>query len=399
MGFFLSPLTVLDMQNLAAYSKRLNKMKKLGEYTHLNYTILTTTYNSKVPLGNIDFLRKYKSNVIICDDGSQKQEFLDYLNELEFEGFKVVRNKHKEFIKWDLLKKVVACPSREVALATGVEQVTTEYVAFLDDDSVPESSIGDAVDVLYENDWDIASTKVLASNREKFIEKLQSIEYEIAMLGREIRPYLTSGACVIAKTDSMKRIMHNHSMFYNGGDIEIGVIAKKMKMKVGHVDFKVYTEVPKTPKAWMKQRMYWASGNFRHCIINAWNYLKFDPIHIIYFAGLIWGFWLMKWLVMWQHPEAMPIALVAYIPITFIGNWKLRKKLFPMWKWMLIYPLYALFQILVLFPIGFFLYFKQVILYKNWGIIKLRVHKVRQIAHLELTPRLLSHRGNFITIY
>ena len=37
-------------------------------------------------------------------------------------------------------------------------------------------------------------------------QKLQALEYRMAMLSRHFRPWLTSGACTVAKTESLRRI-------------------------------------------------------------------------------------------------------------------------------------------------------------------------------------------------
>lgn len=376
MGLFLTPLTLFDLQNVATYNKNLNKCIQMTPQKDYDFTILTTTYNSNIPLKNINILRRYRNQVIICDDGSKNENFLKYLKELSEEGFRVIYNGHKRYMKWEFLKKIVICPSREVALAEGLQEVKTKYVIFLDDDTMPTSDFANAVNMMKYEDYDLASVKTHVLYENNYITKLQGIEYNIAMLGREIRPYLTSGACVIGKTDSMKKIMSHHSMFYNGGDIEIGVIAKRLKMKVTHIDFEVKTEVPNTFYKWFKQRAYWSGGNFRHNIVNFWNYLIIDPIHMLYFTGLIWlalyWKWISNFISAWY---ILPLVILIYAPITYLANFKIRADLNRNKNYLILYPIYALIQVMLIIPLGLYVYFKQSILYKNFGVIRLRGQK------------------------
>jgi len=374
MGLYISPLTLFDTQNLLTFIPFLNKKIEMNGKKEEDYTILVTTYNSNIPLKNIHFLRQYKEKVIICDDGSRNSYFLEYLKQLEKEGFRVVRNGKKKYMKWEFLKRVISEPSREVALKEGLKKVQTKYTIFLDDDSVPEGDLGYAVNCLEETDADLASVKIFPINQNNLIENLQTIEYAGAMLAREIRPYLTSGACLIGKTTSLRKIMDSHSMFYQGGDIEIGVLAKKLGMKVIHVKFNVFTEVPNTFFRWFKQRCMWASGNFRHTVINFWNYLKFDPLHIFYFTFMIWILLYFKWKTNFAAPLFIFLVLLIYIPITIISNLKIIKEFKDKkwWFYFLIFPIYALIQVLIIIPTGIFIYLNQALIYKNWGIIKER---------------------------
>ena len=156
MGIHISPLTAFDTFNLFAFVKKWNKCHNLNGKVNNDYTILCTTYNSSIPLKNIEFLNRYREKVIICDDRSNNQDFLNYLNQLEKEGYRIVRNGEKKFIKWEYLKKILEFPSRELALKKGLEIVETNFTIFLDDDSIPEDDLGKAVAILEEQDADIS---------------------------------------------------------------------------------------------------------------------------------------------------------------------------------------------------------------------------------------------------
>ena len=84
------------------------------------------------------------------------------------------------------------------------------------------------------------------------------------------------------KGKEIKKLFKKEDYPNNGGDIEIGLLGKKLGLKIIHLNFEVTTEVPNTFKKWFKQRMYWAGGNFRHNIVNSLTYLVQDPFHFAY---------------------------------------------------------------------------------------------------------------------
>ncbi len=60
---------------------------------------------------------------------------------------------------------------------------------------------------------------------------------------------------LVGKTSVFKEIMETHSLYFSGGDAEMGILARMMKKKIGFIDFKVFTAVPETLGKWFKQRM------------------------------------------------------------------------------------------------------------------------------------------------
>jgi cellulose synthase/poly-beta-1,6-N-acetylglucosamine synthase-like glycosyltransferase len=127
------------------------------------------------------------------------------------------------------------------------------------------------------------------------MEKLQSIEYAVAMDTRKIYPWLTSWACMIARTKVIRDIMKNHSLLFSGGDIEIVKLAKMLGYKVGHLHFEFFTDVPSTFKAWFKQRMAWFGGGFRHAVINMHQYTWRHPLFYFYTTFLVFLLTPLRW--------------------------------------------------------------------------------------------------------
>ena len=84
------------------------------------------------------------------------------------------------------------------------------------------------------------------------------------MKSRKIYPWLTSGAAMAGKRKSMQKIMKKHSLFFNGGDIEI------VKLSREHNDANVLSigarfvkddEVKKAVEVWLSTAF---SGDERH---------------------------------------------------------------------------------------------------------------------------------------
>jgi cellulose synthase/poly-beta-1,6-N-acetylglucosamine synthase-like glycosyltransferase len=170
----------------------------------------------------------------------------------------------------------------------------------------------------------------------------------MSMLGRHNRPWMTSGACMIARTDSLRRILASHSFWFPGEDIETGVIARHFRLSVRHVNVRFYTDAPETFRSWFRQRKMWWSGSFRMAFVNADQTLRF-PLTFVYTACVVWLLWIAKWheLVDVGHVAAiLPFVILLYTAVSFLSNWSVRS------RWMIIYPYYALFQALVLPPVG-----------------------------------------------
>ena len=206
------------------------------------------------------------------------------------------------------------------------------------------------------------------------------MEYHFAMLTREFRPWLTSGACMIGTTKLLKEIMASHSFFHQGGDIEVGIIARRLRRKVIYVRFVVETRVPSKFKEWFVQRSKWMSGNFRHTIINCPKCM-FDPFYVFYFTGMLWMMLLFKWLSNFTSPLLiLCILTILYVPFNILANWKIIRVVTKesYWYTFLLFPIYSLFQVLILPFVGMMLYFVEVKKFKSWGVIS----KCSQINNL-----------------
>jgi hypothetical protein len=119
-------------------------------------------------------------------------------------------------------------------------------------------------------------------------------------------------------------------------------------MKVRHIDFPVYTEVPSTWAALFRQRMVWWAASFRAVVINIDSALRM-PLYLAYYLGLVWLglYWkLTGGLQLGPLPSYIPSLLILYTAICFATNWPARS------RWMLLFPYYSLLQVMLMPTLG-----------------------------------------------
>lgn len=335
-----------------------------------DFALLVPIFNDTKYLTNIDFLKKYSDRVILCTTTNETEEFYQSLKKLaDKHGFRISYSEVKAGKKnpWVVYNKTLL--AHDAVLKDTITRIDEKYVIFIDGDTFVDGDLETLCGAMEENNFDIASVKVLPSKRENLIENLQGVEYDIAMQARLIYPWLTSGAGMVSKKKVMEKIMKNHSLFFNGGDIEIGKLADMMGYKVGHIPIIFYTDVPTTFMKWVKQRFSWMCGCFRHSIVNMHHNLN-HPFHFIYFSFIIYFLYPFKVVEMFKNWYMFPLIVALYALITFFANWKVRN------KYMFIFPFYALFQVLVILWFGIYRYFTTVYKTENIGLIRLKtIHR------------------------
>lgn len=378
-------LAVFDVNTVRANFKKPIDLKKIKTRSG-DFALLVPIFNNLKYLTNIEFLKKYREHVILCTTSNETNEFYESLWDLhEKYGFRVTLSAVGGTGKnpWIIYNKTLL--AHDAVLKETINVIKEKYVIFVDGDTFVDGELDVLAGAMDELHYDIASVRILPGKRENIIEHLQGIEYDVAMQARLIYPWLTSGAGMIAKRDVMINIMKNHSLFFNGGDIEIGKLADMMGYSVGHLPMDFYTDVPNTWKGWIKQRFSWMCGCFRHSIINLDHNLK-HPFHFIYYTFVIYFLWPFKLIEMMRHVYLIPIILGLYCVLTYIVNWRVRN------KWMLIFPFYALFQVLVLTWFGIYRYISTVVKTGNVGRIKLKYNpKNISIFNPKYTLKFLSN--------
>lgn len=361
------------------------KNSKKHSYTDVtpyeeDFTILVPIFGDISYLRNINFLKQYGNKVLLCTTSKEKEEFNGQIEEIcKQYGFRVFRSEvplasdTSKIAPWIIYKKEGPSINKEIVrdeiMRESFYSVTSKYCVLIDADTVAYESFYKLVGIMKEKDYDVASVRVIVSKTNTLIEKLQSLEYDLAMDARKLYPWLTSGAGGVAKTQAMREIMSHHSLYFSGGDIEIGKLGEIMNYKVGHIYFNFYTDVPSTFRAWFKQRLVWAGGEFRLSVINAHTHARRYPFFFFYSTILVYGGIPIRWYEVITKFYILPIVIVIYWFLIFAFHWKKRA-----W-WFLFFPLYSLFQVMIIIPLGIYMYFRMSLHSDIIGLIRLRSEK------------------------
>jgi cellulose synthase/poly-beta-1,6-N-acetylglucosamine synthase-like glycosyltransferase len=180
---------------------------------------------------------------------------------------------------------------------------------------------------------------------------------------RFVLPWLVSGACHAGRSDAMREVMRRHSLFFQGNDVETGLLAEQLGYRVLHIPFEVNTNVPDTVRSWWRQRLAWAGGEFRLFIANIRLFLR-HPWFWFYGAGLAFSLVAFRWYALMRPDWALVLAFVMYCALTYSLHWRERN------RWLVLLPLYTLFHSMVLVVLGVFWYFVMAVPEHNYGIIR-----------------------------
>lgn len=325
-------LVAFDFQNLLSW--RGGRTIKPGRETSQDFTIVVPVFGHPRYFDGEPLLR-YRRNVLVALEISAPM-MAEFADELEADG-------------WNVERLVVSSPNPAALVAGALPAVTTKYTFRLDSDTLIGDEVAAAVAAADADGADLCSIKCAVANRTNVVTKLQALEYRMAMLCRHFRPWLTSGACFLARTESLREIMARHSNWTPGEDIETGRTALALRMRIRHLDMVVYTDAPDSWRALVRQRQLWWAGTFRHWWINVDRNLIHLPVMTIYSAIAIWATWYSKWWTMLSPAvffSSLPLVYVAYLFVTATSNLQVLS------PWMIVFPFYALAQVIVMPPLG-----------------------------------------------
>jgi hypothetical protein len=337
MLFLAGLLLAYDFQNvLARWRGRV--VAPVDEPTD-DYTIVVPLYGHPRYFAEREHLVPYRANVLVAMEVTPSA-MAAFADELEAGGWRVGRYR-------------VAEPDPATLLRLALEEVSTTIALRLDADTRLGDGLGLAVAAVLASGADLCSVKCEVENTTNLVTRMQHVEYRMAMLGRHIRPWLTSGACFIGRTAALKMLYTKHSLWTPGEDIETGVVAKALRLKVRHCDFVVTTDAPDSWRSLFRQRRLWWAGNFRHWSVNVDKNIVHRPVMTLYaFAG-IWMSVYWKWWGMIDL-RAVPFTLFAlwvfYVFWMFVANFQVRS------RYMLLMPFYSLAQGLVMPVLGAVMY-------------------------------------------
>jgi len=346
-------LVLLDMQNLFAGRRA---VVRASDMSSDDYTIVVPLYGHPRYFANRAALEPDRARVLLAVDTSAAVMHT-FADELESDGWRVHRTAETR--------------SLSALLASALSTVTTAWTIRLDGDAAFADRPGTAIAAAAASSADFFSVKVVPSRARRLVEKLQTVEYAAAMLGRHHRPWLTSGACMLARTDAFATVLTHHSQWFLGEDIETGLIARRLGLRVAHLDVRVHTDVPDSWRALCRQRRGWWAGCFRQTWINL-DHCADDPISLVYRVGLVWLLLYGKLHALATAGRLLPVVILLYTAVLVVSNWSVRS------RWMILYPYYALAQALVLPALGVVEYAR--VAYASGSLGRYRMPRSRRSA-------------------
>ena len=264
-------------------------------------SVIIPTYNKeKFITGTIDAVKSlnYPENlkeIIVVDDGSTDRTH-DILKKIS--GINLYRKKNG---------------GKADALNYGIEMAKGGIIACVDADSYPEKdSLVKAVRFFEDEKVAGVTVSVLVKNANKFIQKLQKMEYALLVLNRKLMEklnciYVTPGPLGLYRKDNVKKLggFDTRNMTE---DIEIAwkLLKGGYKIKMS-VDSKVYTDVPDTLRDWWHQRIRWNVGGIQTALKYSSYFFK-NPSNI--------GMFLLPLFTLSYVLALLGLAIFLYIAMT-----------------------------------------------------------------------------------
>lgn len=330
-----------------------------------DYLIMPTVYGDISYLKNTKFLAKYADKVVICTSVYESTEFYAALQAICDRYNLRYITVDVPVVKGKPVKNAYTIYKGAFRDISVLDVDTDTPCLLLDADTYAKDSIKDLMHTFIEAKCDMASLRCEVANTNNLIEILQEYEYNSAMENRRMDPWLTSGACNMAKARVFQSVFNNHSDFFAGGDIEIGKIAQLMGYDLQHITFVFYTEVPSRFVDWFKQRIIWSAGGVRHHVINIASGSWYHFFILFYSSLIIYLLMPLRWIEFIHFPIAFLLLVCIswlYIFIVNIGRgWR---------KEYLVLPAYAFIQSMIILPIAFVRYAKYAWTQKSLGIIR-----------------------------
>jgi len=327
-----------------------------------DFEILVPIYGSVAFLENIAFLQAYGSAVLLCTTSSESAEFLVALEEI------VARNGFRIFVG-DVPRpaaggrRATSGVVRDRLIRDALHCVQAPYVVCIDADTITQRPLAELVGAMVSAEHDLVSIRLVPSNQGTLLARLQAHEYQIAMDLRRVLPWLVSGACHAARTSALREVMSRHSLFFQGNDVELGILAKALGYRVGHVPFVVPTTVPERLGPWLRQRLAWSGGGVRLFLANPQLALRHP---FVWAYGLALG--LCTFPLRWASLAPAGLALLAVAALYLALCFLLQRD-----SWgpaLLLMPLYSAVTSLVLVPLGLVWYLLTVRADHNAGFIR-----------------------------
>jgi Glycosyl transferase family group 2 len=326
------------------------------------FEILVPIYGSVDYLETVDFLRPYGAQVLLCTTSAELPAFYHDLEQIAAEN-------HFRIFTGDVDRaagtgrRATGGVIRDRLIRDALHVVTAPYVVCIDADTATTRPLGELVGAMVGGGFDLVSIRLVPSNRGSLLARLQVVEYRIAMDLRRILPWLVSGACHAASTPVLRDVMSRHSLFFQGNDVELGILAEARGYRVGHIPFEVPTTVPERLTPWLRQRLAWAGGGVRLFVANPQLGLRHP---FVWAYGLLLG--LCAFPLRWMSLAPAGLALLAVAALYLLLCFLLERD-----QWeptLLLMPLYAAITSLILVPLGLIWYVHMAVADRNPGLIR-----------------------------
>ncbi len=343
----------------------------VGDGSTDDFRVLVPIWGSMRYLTNAAALDRYGSKVTLCTTGDETAEFYRDMHKVAlahgFDTFIDARIRSAWTKAATQKARAVSGTVRDRLIRAALAHVRETYVIALDADSVPGGPLGRLAGELARRGLDVASVRLVPSNPgESVLTRLQALEYRVAMQVRFVAPWMLSGACHAARTAVLADVMARHSLYMQGNDVEVGVIAWARGYKVGHIPFVVSTDVPAKVKPWARQRLAWAGGQFRLFIVNVacgrWHPFMWFYGGVVTFSAIA-----LRWEV---ADGGWRLAAVAGAYLALCVYLYARRGGAVAWWWVLAMPAYAAVLSFILAPLGMLWYLKMSVESGSWGIIR-----------------------------
>lgn len=339
-----------------------------------DFEVLVPIYGHIRYLENVDYLASYGDRVILCTTTEESEEFNESLTAISRRyGFRVFRGTVAR-AREGTQRRATSGTVRDRLVRDAHAIVTAPFVVCLDADTTTVQPLGVLVAEMDAAGYDLVSVKLVPSNRDTLLARIQVHEYRLAMMLRRVLPWLVSGACHAGRTEVHRQAMQLHSLFFQGNDVELGVLADTLGYRVGHVPFEVPTTVPDRLRPWLRQRLAWAGGEVRLFLMNP-QLARRHPMFWAYGGLVTLAGFPFRWLAIAHLGLVLLATVVVYWMLLLYlhrGHWD---------RWLLIVPFYAALSSLLIAPLGLLWYGRMAVADRNLGLIRVAPRRRRR------TPR------------
>ena len=229
-----------------------------------NYSlsIVVPCYNEEKDIGGtIESLLKigYKGlkKIIVVDDCSTD------------DSYRIMKEYAKKYSKVMAVQTPKNTGNAAGAKNYGAQFVKTELIGFTDADSYPEKgSVNKMVGFFNDLKVGAVTSTVLVKNRNKFIEKLQAIEYKVIKFSRKLLEfidsiYVTPGPLAVYRRKAFEDVgKFDEENLTEDIEITWNLQMNNWKVKMC-VPSRVYSVAPTKVKEWINQRNRWNMGGLQ----------------------------------------------------------------------------------------------------------------------------------------